>query len=138
MRKKKTDIMKILQESAPGLVLGGLGAKIVNNKVSPMVQDALPESIAPLADLTPAILGLYLAGQGGIMGKAGEGMIAVAGSDVLEGYVPGISGLDDNIADDVDDIIADDLEDFEEYDDDDEDEDEDEEEFLQEFDKIQD
>jgi hypothetical protein len=80
-------IPKINLKKTGGLVAGGYAAKKVGGLIP--IQNEMAKKAAPL------VLGLILSGQrDGFISGAGDGMIAVAGSELIDGLLAGAgSGL---------------------------------------------
>lgn len=79
-------IPKINAKKTGGLVVGGFAAKKVGGLIP--IQNETAKKAAPL------VLGLVLSGQkDSFISGAGDGMIAVAGADLLDGLVAGAGGL---------------------------------------------
>ncbi len=78
---------------APGLVAGGIAAKLVKNLTRKMLEKASP-GLAKYAAAGPVIVGLVLA-ESPKMENIGMGMIAVGGADTAGTFVPALAGLED-------------------------------------------
>jgi len=79
-------IPKINAKKTGGLVVGGFAAKKVGGLLP--IQNEMVKKAAPL------VLGLVLSGQrDSFISGAGDGMIAVAGADLLDGIVSKAGGL---------------------------------------------
>jgi len=78
-----------LQKSA-GLIGGAVAARKAGS-VIPVQNETVKKSI-------PFVLGLVLSGQRGELVKdLGYGMIAQGGADLLSSFVPGISGISEDV-----------------------------------------
>jgi hypothetical protein len=89
--------------SALPLVGGALAASLVQNKVLKTVA-FIPDNLKPAV---PVVLGLYLQTMNNKMVKdLGAGMIAASGAQLVGQFVPGITGVDDDVIEALtDDVI---------------------------------
>jgi hypothetical protein len=89
--------------SALPLVGGALAANLVQNKVLKTVA-FIPDNLKPAV---PVVLGLYLQTMNNKMVKdLGAGMIAASGAQLVGQFVPGITGVDDDVIEALtDDVI---------------------------------
>ena len=83
-------IPKINIQKTAGLVGGAVAARKVG-AVVPVQNETVKKAI-------PVVLGLVLSGQRGELIKGlGDGMIAQGGADLLGSFVPGISGISEDV-----------------------------------------
>ena len=89
--------------SALPLVGGALAASLVQNKVLKTVA-FIPDNLKPAV---PVVLGLYLQTMNNKMVKdLGAGMIAASGAQLVGQYIPGITGVDEDVIEALtDDVI---------------------------------
>ena len=89
--------------SALPLVGGALAAGLVQNKVLSNVA-FIPDNLKPAV---PVVVGLYLQTMSNKMVKdLGAGMIAASGAQLVGQFVPGITGVDDDVIEALtDDVI---------------------------------
>ena len=85
------NLMKDLQTAGLGIA-GALGAKVVKNKVLPMIPGVGTNEY--LKDIAPIALGLFMMRQKNVMLQdAGLGMIIGAGADFAAAKIPGIGEI---------------------------------------------
>lgn len=91
----KFNIKKSLPDAA-GLAVGGIATGYVN-KFVPIANQKIKAAV-------PLVVGLLLAGQKGIAGNIGKGMIAVGAANLASGF--GIGAVDNTI---IGEVVIDDL-----------------------------
>ena len=83
-------IPKINVQKTAGLVGGAVAAR----KVGAM----LPIQNETVKKAVPVVLGLFLSAQRNpLVSGLGDGMIAQGGADLLSGFIPGISGISEDV-----------------------------------------
>ena len=85
------------------LIGGALAATLVQNKLLANVA-FIPDNLKPAV---PVVLGIYLQTMSNKMVKdLGAGMIAASGAQLVAQYIPGITGVDDDVIEALtDDVI---------------------------------
>jgi len=108
-----TNVLMKGAKAAPMLIGGGIAANFLQNS---NMLNFIPENMRSYA---PVVVSLYVAGMEGAVGDIGKGMLAVAGTDTATKFIPGLSGIDDDVLEGlaeevlagVDEVLSDDLDD---------------------------
>lgn len=89
---------------------GGAAASVFNKLLGSKIAAMLPESVAPLANAVPAVIGLYLMGnKSQTMQFAGAGMIGKVTGDLGDAYIPLGDDVLADAAEELDELFDEDM-----------------------------